>query len=164
MRLVSFLNLKQIGVTEDDCSGLPFIVAYFLFMYFIIINIHEICLSLSLFHCLYISQYFIFMKYIWIFINIHVFISLVTKIHNIHNKGSWKSVNHKSVSLQNAYYFLRLWWKWNIFLGATLGKESLITWQKERQKHSCWYVQRKQLESPRKGMAFNLFCSTIEDI
>lgn len=64
MRLVSFLNLKQIGVTEDDCSGLPFIVAYFLFMYFIIINIHEICLSLSLFHCLYISQYFIFMKYI----------------------------------------------------------------------------------------------------
>lgn len=54
MRLLRFLKLKQTGVTEDDCSGLPFIVAFLKFMYFIIVNIHEICLSLSLFHCVYI--------------------------------------------------------------------------------------------------------------
>lgn len=29
MRLLRFLKLKQTGVTEDDCSGLPFIVAFF---------------------------------------------------------------------------------------------------------------------------------------
>lgn len=103
--VISFLNLKQIGVTEEDQVCL-LLLPIFLFMYFIIVNIHETCLSLSLFHCVYISQYFIFMKYIWILINIHLFISMVTKIHN---KGSWKSVNHKSVFLQNAYYFLRLW-------------------------------------------------------
>lgn len=54
MKLRSFLNLKQIGITEDDCSDLSFTVIYFfLFMYLIIVPIHEIhSFHLHCFHCI----------------------------------------------------------------------------------------------------------------